>query len=215
MAVLFDKFRESFLSVTPQVGRCFVRCVHRRVGCEYAAGENLTLDETLGALKTLKLAGRYYEPSDLFRAVEGRLGLDLGIQEISSETATRSMSNNGIRGALLVVPELGRADLIVPCGLDSEELSGIMYHELAHIVAGHALPCKRLDDEGAGLWIPPKRFTKRTPPFDLGACQRDAELMQRYLTWCEADADLWAENLRVCGAYGAKVFFREEMLLGL
>ena len=127
----------------------------------------------------------------------------------------RSMSNNGIRGALLVIPEMRRADLIVPASLDPEELTGIMYHELAHIVAGHALPCKRPGGEGMGLWLPPKRFTARKPPFDLAACQRDPELRRRYLAWCEEDADLWAENLRACGAYGPKVFFRDETLLGL
>jgi hypothetical protein len=66
-----------------------------------------------------------------------------------------------------------------------------------------------------GLWLPPKRFTARKPPFDLTACQRDPELRRRYLAWCEEDADLWAENLRACGAYGPKVFFRDETLLGL
>ena len=137
------------------------------------------------------------------------------MQEVASEAAQRGMSNNGIRGALLVIPEMERADLIVPHSLDPEELMGIMYHELAHIIAGHALPCKQPGGEGTGLWIPPKRFTKRKAPFDLSACQRNSELMQRYLAWCEADADLWAENLRICGAYGAKVFFREEVLLGL
>lgn len=213
--MLSDKFTEALHTFTPHLGRCLVRCLHRRVGRDYSANENPTLNETLGALKRLKLAGRYYEPSDLFRAIEGRLSLDLSVQEIGSEAARRGMSNNGIRGALLVVPELERADLIVPDGLDPEELMGIMYHELAHIVAGHALPCKRPGDEGSGLWIPPHRFTKRKPPFDLSACQKDPELMQRYLAWCEADAESWAENLRICGAHGARVFFRQEILLGL
>ncbi len=213
--MLFDRFSESFFTFTPSVGRCLIRCLHQRVNREYSAGGDVTLDETLGALKRLKLAGRYYEPSDLFAAIERRLKLDLGVQEIAGELALRSMSDNGIRGALLVIPEMRRADLIVPASLDPEELTGIMYHELAHIVAGHALPCKRPGGEATGLWLPPKRFTARKPPFDLAACQRDPELRRHYLAWCEDDADLWAENLRACGAYGPNVFFRDETLLGL
>ncbi len=213
--MLFDRFKENFSTFAPNVGRCLLRCLHQRVSREYSARGDVTLDETLGALKALKLAGRYYEPSDLFAAIEMRLKFDLGVQEIAGEAALRSMSNNGIRGALLMIPEMRRADLIVPAGLDPEELMGIMYHELAHIVAGHALPCKRPGGEATGLWLPPKRFTARKPQFDLAACQRDPELRRHYLAWCEDDADLWAENLRACGAYGPKVFFREETLLGL
>lgn len=207
--------RESYSMLTPEVGRCLLRCFHRGAGRDYSARTAVTLDETLAALKTLQLAGRYYEPSDLFGALRKRLGLDLGMQEIAAEPAVRGMKDNGIRGALLVIPEMGRADLIVPAGLDSEELSDIIYHELAHIVAGHALPCKQPGDERPGLWIPPKRFTRRTPPFDLRICQRDPVIRRRYLAWCEQDADLWAQNLRSCGAYGPTVFFREEKLLGL
>lgn len=204
------------LAETPEAFRRYLlRCVHHRFdgvdGRPDAVGE----EQVFPALRKLHLAGAYYEPPVLLEALKRQLKLDLRVVEVEDLAISQRMLSHGVRGSIAVVPDRNYGELWVPSGLDPEELAGIMYHELAHLVAAHPLPVQQpgAEPDRWRFWLPRKRFSARRPPFDLARCERDPELRAQMLRWCESDADLWADHLRTFGAYGPKAYFRDKTLL--
>lgn len=199
----------SLVDAPRQLGRCALDCVHRRP--ELAGPDS---DRVFPELKKLRLAGSYYDQHELMEALERHLGLDL--QLVQKDIAlSRSMLRQGVRGCLAVVPEQRYGEIWVPQELDSEELAGIMSHELAHLVANHPLPVRNATDEPERVrfWLPRKRSQAHRPPFDLKRCEYDPQMRNEMLQWCEQQADLWAEHLRIFGAYGPRALFRDTSLL--
>ncbi len=200
------------------IARYVVDCVHHRFDLPRPVRAPVTEAEVLPALKKLRLAGRHYEPEHLLDVLQRRMRLELKVVTIEDQLWCKRMLDGGIHGSIRVIEGTNRGELWVPQDLDREELAGVMYHELAHVVAAHPLPMRREDEDQAGrvrFWLPRKRFTRRRPPFDLAACERDERLREAMIHWCEIDADLWAEHLRTFGAYGPRTCFREKMFLGL
>ena len=182
-------------------------------GPTYPARKPVTEAEVFPALKKLGLAGRYYEPEDLIAELHRRLELELKVVTVEDQLWCKRMLTEGVRGAIRVFENTNRGELWIPKDLDREEYADVMFHELAHVVAAHPIPLRRDDETGrARFWLPQKRFTNRRPPFDLAACEQDADLRKQLLRWCEEDADSWAEHLRTFGAYGPRTYFRETVL---
>lgn len=195
-----------------------VRCVYDYLGYQFRLPHPVralvTEDEVLSALKELGMAGRYYGPENLLNVLQQRLGLELKVVTVDDQLWCKRMLEEGVRGAIRVSENTNRADLLVPKDLDREEYADVMYHELAHVVAAHPIPLLPEAETGrVRFWLPRKRFTSREPPFDLAACERDADLRKQLLRWCEVDADAWAEHLRAFGAYGPRFYLREKVLL--
>ena len=191
------------------LGRCALDCVHRRPEPAGMAG-----DRVFPELKKLRLAGSYYDQHELMGALERHLRLDLQLVE-KDIALSQSMLRQGVRGCLVVVPEQRYGEIWVPQDLDSEELAGIMSHELAHLIANHPLPVRNVMDEPERVrfWLPRKRFQARRPPFDLKRCEYDPQMRNEMLQWCEQEADLWAEHLRTFSTYGPRALFRDTSLL--
>lgn len=215
--MIFGRLVEGRGGVSPEpMVRYVADYLDEQFGSERLARTPLTEAEVFPALRKLGLAGRYYEPEDLRKVLQRRLRLELKVVTIDDQLWCKRMLKEGIRGSIRVIESTNRGEIWVPRDLDHEELAGVMYHELAHIVAAHPLPLRPEDEDRPGrvrFWLPERRFTSRRPPFDLAACEHSAALREGLLRWCEADADSWAEHLRTFGAYGPRTYFRERLFL--
>lgn len=174
-------------------------------------------------LKVLRLAGRTYDVTQYAQRLADYLGLVIKVvtcNDISNPLLRAQMAYYGIGGGLFYEPGAKTAWIVVPSSLDMKAQVLVVYHELAHIAAGHPLKPPQLLHEGAAeqhvaeafpghfvkrsddLCEPTRRLARRRTP-DTGDSQNT-------LAQCELEADLRARYAFKAGLYGEHIYYRDE-----
>ena len=161
-----------------------------------------------------------FDHHTLRAALQEYIGIEIRVERIRDDLCNllrRSVRRSAIQAELVYSPERRMLTILIPASLHPSERKDAHYHELSHLMAGHPMPYLHGTGPASecGFWTPSPAVAQRRLPFELRRCARDPELRGRLISWCEEDADAWAEHLRAISALGRAVYLREEQLLGL
>ena len=174
-------------------------------------------------LKILRLAGQTYDVMQYAQRLADYLGLVIKVDacdDLEHPLLRAQMSYYGIAGGLFHEPSTRTVWIAVPTSLDMKAQVLVVYHELAHVAAGH--PFKRAQvlqakaheqdllqafpkdfrQRDDGLFEPTKRLARQPVPDICDA--------QRTLARCENEADARARYALKAGLYGENIYYRDE-----
>lgn len=172
----------------------------------------LSYNEFAAELVVLGLAGVTFGPDEYAQALARYIGARIDVVDLNDldyPLLRRALVSLGISGGLFYEPDARRIWIIVPSSLGERERTKLIYHELAHLAAGHPMRQEhvlRADPRPARqpepLWEPDfRRLSQRLPPEEPALSEAEADLRARYA-------------LRA-GSYGPAIYEREEYFLGL
>lgn len=174
-------------------------------------------------LKVLRLAGRTYDVTQYAQRLADYLVLVIKVvacDDVKNPLLQAQMAYYGIGGGLFYEPATRTAWIVVPTSLDMKAQVLVVYHELAHIAAGH--PFKRAQvlqaqaheknlseafpgdfrQRDDGLFEPANRLARQPIP--------DTSDAHCALARCEDEADVRARYALKAGLYGENIYYRDE-----
>ena len=173
-------------------------------------------------LKVLHLAGRTYDVTQYAQRLADFVGLVIKVvscNDVDDPLLQAQMAYHGIGGGLFYEPATSTVWIVVPTSLDMKAQVLLVYHELAHIAAGHPFKRAQVLHKQAQEYLTaayPRHFRKRSDclyePTRLLAQRRcpDTGDSQSTLARCEHEADARARFALKAGLYGEHIYYRDE-----
>ncbi len=174
--------------------------------------------DALRALERAVLGFRHtlYDHESLHGALQEYLDMEIRIELLRDDEyalAGRSVRLGPVQAGLMYVEGAEHVTIFLPASTPEADWQDLVFHELWHLAAGHPLPFRHRGARGRpAFWRPYRVLCPRVPPYDLGACAADPELLFRCLGWCEADAEAAVVHLKTISALGRTIYDSEEPL---
>lgn len=170
-------------------------------------------------LSVLGLAGETYTHRQYIQELERFLQIEIKVRNVSSHgypLLQHNLTRHGLFGGLFFELDRRRAWIIVPDHLPANLALKIIYHELAHLAAGHpvrrsyVLPSDNDHEQSAVIEDAAERFLIY-PPWPRLA-DREPPTNQAHI---EQDADHRADLALKFAFWGSEYWDRPEFYLGL
>lgn len=139
------------------------------------------------------------------------------IRDDCHEIARRWLQRYAFQGTLLYVPGTDHLKLQVSASCSEAEFSDVMYHELAHLILAHPLPCIHAgsdSEDRVEFWEPPECPYPKRAPFRTQTRQIAPNEASQLVECLEHEAEVAARYLRTISAYGRRMYNTQDFLLG-
>lgn len=183
----------------------------------------VTEDKMLGSLMTMQRSlsdTNITDAEELHTAIQDYLDISIYpelLRNDCDEVAARTMKRQGIYGGLMKVIGQDHLTIQVPATLTEDDMADLLAHECTHLILGHAIPIRVLDqphEAALHFWSPSQCPYPGRKPYDATNFTLSDEELVTLLSLFEQEAHEATRQLRSIFAY-QKVNERENIILGL